>query len=95
MPSDRLAQLFESIFGSRERRLDRGNYYPQRMECNGEAYEHEGGNFAASHRALNEAKALGMSFFQLPRKNFILSFQARALDVQAPPAGATPVPAAR
>jgi len=42
-------------------------------------------------QALNEAKALGMSFFQLPRKNFILGFQAAAL----PAPSLTPVAAVR
>jgi len=42
-------------------------------------------------QALNEAKALGMSFFQLPRKNFILGFQTEA----APAATATPVASVR
>jgi tyrosine-protein phosphatase SIW14 len=46
-------------------------------------------------RALSEATALGMSMFQLPRKNFILSFQPRAVEAQAAPGSATLVPALR
>jgi protein tyrosine phosphatase (PTP) superfamily phosphohydrolase (DUF442 family) len=49
-----------------------------------------------SSRALSEAMADGMSFFQLPRQNYIRGFQARKIeakaasnDVQSP----TPVPA--
>jgi protein-tyrosine phosphatase len=44
-------------------------------------------------RALSEATALGMSFFQLPRKNFILGFQAPAIEAQAAASGATLAPA--
>ena len=46
-------------------------------------------------RALSEATALGMSFFQLPRKNFIRGFQARTVEAQAAPSSATLVPAER
>ena len=42
-----------------------------------------------NHRALSEAKAMGMSFFQYPRKDFIRSFQARVIEVKAPAAPAT------
>ena len=38
--------------------------------------EHDGW---ANNRALSEAKAMGMSFFQLPRKSFIQGFQPRAV----------------
>lgn len=34
-------------------------------------------------RALSEAKSLGMSFFQLPRQHYILTFQPRRLEAKA------------
>lgn len=46
-------------------------------------------------RALIEADAMGMSFFQLPRKNFIRSFQARTMEAQAASSSTTLVPATR
>jgi protein tyrosine phosphatase (PTP) superfamily phosphohydrolase (DUF442 family) len=37
-----------------------------------------------SHRALSEAKSLGMGFFQGPRASYIQSFHARAVQAIAP-----------
>ena len=37
-------------------------------------------------RALAEARARGMSFFQFPRQSFIRTFQRRAVVASAPPA---------
>lgn len=42
-------------------------------------------------RALSDAKAHHMSIFQLPRENFIRSFQARGLETVASPGGAAAV----
>lgn len=42
--------------------------------------DHEGWDNA---RALREAKADGMSFFQLPRQDYIRTFQARKLEAKA------------
>ena len=42
-------------------------------------------------RALSEAKEMGMSFFQLPRKSFILGFQPRVVEANSK---ATTAPAA-
>jgi protein tyrosine/serine phosphatase len=45
-----------------------------------------------SSRALGEAKAEGMSFFQLPRQDYIRTFQARKLEAKAAaPASSSPV----
>jgi len=41
--------------------------------------DHDGWDNA---RALSEAKAQGMSFFQLPRQYYILAFQARKLEAK-------------
>ena len=44
-----------------------------------------------NRRALNEAKSMGMSFFQYPRKSFIRGFRARAVEAhnqEAKPAAA-------
>jgi len=38
-------------------------------------------------RALSEAKALGMSFFQFPRMSYILAFRPRTLDAKTGAAG--------
>ncbi len=46
--------------------------------------------------ALKDAMAHGMSYFQLPRQNFIRNFQPRTLDANAaPPANSVPAVAAR
>jgi tyrosine-protein phosphatase SIW14 len=42
--------------------------------------EHDGWD---NSRALSEAKSDGMSFFQLPRQDYILTFQARKLEAKA------------
>ena len=48
-----------------------------------------------NNRALNEAKAMGMSFFQFPRKSFIEGFQARAVEARSTAVTATaPAPGA-
>ncbi|HLJ51625.1 MAG TPA: tyrosine-protein phosphatase [Bryobacteraceae bacterium] len=39
--------------------------------------------------ALSEAKEMGMSFFQYPRKSFIRDFQARVVEAKGPAAPAT------
>jgi tyrosine-protein phosphatase SIW14 len=52
--------------------------------------EHDGWDNA---RALKEAMANGMSFFQLPRQSFIRNFQARTIEAKTAPAaepGASP-----
>ena len=36
-----------------------------------------------NNRALSEAKAMGMSFFQFPRKSFIQGFQPRAVEANS------------
>jgi len=41
-----------------------------------------------SARALSEAKAQGMSFFQLPRQDYIRMFQGRKMEAKAPAAAA-------
>jgi protein tyrosine phosphatase (PTP) superfamily phosphohydrolase (DUF442 family) len=41
-------------------------------------------------RALSEAMADGMSFFQLPRQNYIRSFQARKIEAKAAPIDVEP-----
>jgi tyrosine-protein phosphatase SIW14 len=44
-------------------------------------------------RALKDAKAHSMSFFQIPRQNFIKSFRPLAVDAKAPSHAPTPAPA--
>ena len=54
--------------------------------------DHDGWDNA---RALADAKAHKMAFFQFPRENYILHFQARTLDAQSgSPSADTPIPAA-
>jgi protein-tyrosine phosphatase len=48
--------------------------------------DHDGWDNA---RALNEAKEDGMSFFQIPRQIYILSFHVRSIKAKAVPAGRT------
>ena len=46
-------------------------------------------------RALRDAKAHKMGFFQLPRENYIKTFRPRAVDATVPLAGATAISASR
>ena len=45
-------------------------------------------------RALKEAMANGMSFFQFPRQNFIRNFQPRTIEAKTAPEPVNPQPAA-